>query len=245
MCALYSVGLPWSRSSHEAPTALCGGPHGLAVYQHGVWDLALQQFLYSQTGSTTALQWRAHPLGHRRLWVSLLTLYERIVWEKPPNVSHWNFEMGRQVCVVHTFKMELIIVRSFRLLHSVCTLHRGAVQSFHSRSWSSSCGPPHTSLRYGHTHVKMDIGFWFYLYTKENRFEYVITVSPCCFYATEREQWELCNKCNLMRPKRSHHCSRCGHCVRRMDHHCPWWGCTHTHLGLTYISDIKSPEKYK
>ncbi|XP_027405019.1 palmitoyltransferase ZDHHC21 isoform X2 [Bos indicus x Bos taurus] len=38
----------------------------------------------------------------------------------------------------------------------------------------------------------------------------------------EREFWELCNKCNLMRPKRSHHCSRCGHCVRRMDHHCPW-----------------------
>ncbi|XP_051713768.2 palmitoyltransferase ZDHHC21 isoform X1 [Oryctolagus cuniculus] len=38
----------------------------------------------------------------------------------------------------------------------------------------------------------------------------------------ERELWELCNKCNLMRPKRSHHCSRCGHCVRRMDHHCPW-----------------------
>ncbi|XP_027491079.1 palmitoyltransferase ZDHHC21 isoform X3 [Corapipo altera] len=39
---------------------------------------------------------------------------------------------------------------------------------------------------------------------------------------TEREYWELCNKCNMMRPKRSHHCSRCGHCVRRMDHHCPW-----------------------
>ncbi|OWK01139.1 ZDHHC21 [Cervus elaphus hippelaphus] len=38
----------------------------------------------------------------------------------------------------------------------------------------------------------------------------------------KREFWELCNKCNLMRPKRSHHCSRCGHCVRRMDHHCPW-----------------------
>uniref|UniRef100_A0A8C1R2V4 Palmitoyltransferase n=1 Tax=Cyprinus carpio TaxID=7962 RepID=A0A8C1R2V4_CYPCA len=39
---------------------------------------------------------------------------------------------------------------------------------------------------------------------------------------SERENWELCNKCNMMRPKRSHHCSRCGHCVRRMDHHCPW-----------------------
>ncbi|XP_077356612.1 palmitoyltransferase ZDHHC21 isoform X1 [Festucalex cinctus] len=39
---------------------------------------------------------------------------------------------------------------------------------------------------------------------------------------SEREHWELCNKCNLMRPKRAHHCSRCGHCVRRMDHHCPW-----------------------
>ncbi|XP_064422257.1 palmitoyltransferase ZDHHC21 [Latimeria chalumnae] len=39
---------------------------------------------------------------------------------------------------------------------------------------------------------------------------------------TERDYWELCNKCNMMRPKRSHHCSRCGHCVRRMDHHCPW-----------------------
>ncbi|XP_054656025.1 palmitoyltransferase ZDHHC21 isoform X2 [Dunckerocampus dactyliophorus] len=39
---------------------------------------------------------------------------------------------------------------------------------------------------------------------------------------SERQHWELCNKCNLMRPRRSHHCSRCGHCVRRMDHHCPW-----------------------
>ncbi|XP_033891474.2 palmitoyltransferase ZDHHC21 isoform X1 [Acipenser ruthenus] len=39
---------------------------------------------------------------------------------------------------------------------------------------------------------------------------------------SERDWWQLCNKCNMMRPKRSHHCSRCGHCVRRMDHHCPW-----------------------
>ncbi|XP_030636719.1 palmitoyltransferase ZDHHC21 [Chanos chanos] len=39
---------------------------------------------------------------------------------------------------------------------------------------------------------------------------------------SERDRWEMCNKCNMLRPKRSHHCSRCGHCVRRMDHHCPW-----------------------
>ncbi|CAF96685.1 unnamed protein product, partial [Tetraodon nigroviridis] len=44
----------------------------------------------------------------------------------------------------------------------------------------------------------------------------------CRLDNAERQDWELCNKCNLMRPKRSHHCSRCGHCVRRMDHHCPW-----------------------
>ena len=148
VCALYSVGFTWSRCSHEAPTALRGGPHGLAVYQHGVWDLALQQFLHSQTGSTTTLQWRAHPLGHRGLWVSLLTLYERIVQES----------------LVHTFKIKLILVFSFRLLHSVSTLHSGAVQSFHGGSWSSSCGPPHTSLRYGYGHVEIEVGFWFYLY---------------------------------------------------------------------------------
>lgn len=52
----------------------------------------------------------------------------------------------------------------------------------------------------------------------------------CCFDNAERQHWELCNKCNLMRPKRSHHCSRCGHCVRRMDHHCPWWERMHTHI---------------
>lgn len=31
-----------------------------------------------------------------------------------------------------------------------------------------------------------------------------------------------CEKCNLIKPDRCHHCSICGRCVLRMDHHCPW-----------------------
>nr|XP_023676735.1 palmitoyltransferase ZDHHC21 [Paramormyrops kingsleyae] len=70
---------------------------------------------------------------------------------------------------------------------------------------------------------------------------------------SEREQWELCNKCNLMRPKRSHHCSRCGHCVRRMDHHCPcntnperftyWLFGPFRRLRFTYGEDTTTIEK--
>lgn len=31
-----------------------------------------------------------------------------------------------------------------------------------------------------------------------------------------------CQKCNLLRPERTHHCSICGVCCMRYDHHCPW-----------------------
>jgi len=31
-----------------------------------------------------------------------------------------------------------------------------------------------------------------------------------------------CDKCKMSRPLRSHHCRRCGRCVLRLDHHCPW-----------------------
>lgn len=32
----------------------------------------------------------------------------------------------------------------------------------------------------------------------------------------------FCEKCQLLKPDRCHHCSVCGICVLKMDHHCPW-----------------------
>eukprot|EP00468_Gymnochlora_sp_CCMP2014_P009955 CAMPEP_0167747166 /NCGR_PEP_ID=MMETSP0110_2-20121227/4131_1 /TAXON_ID=629695 /ORGANISM="Gymnochlora sp., Strain CCMP2014" /LENGTH=66 /DNA_ID=CAMNT_0007632039 /DNA_START=193 /DNA_END=390 /DNA_ORIENTATION=- len=31
-----------------------------------------------------------------------------------------------------------------------------------------------------------------------------------------------CDKCKLPKPERAHHCSVCGRCTLKMDHHCPW-----------------------
>ncbi|KNZ73199.1 Palmitoyltransferase ZDHHC15 [Termitomyces sp. J132] len=33
-----------------------------------------------------------------------------------------------------------------------------------------------------------------------------------------------CRKCWAPKPERTHHCSACGRCVLKMDHHCPWLG---------------------
>lgn len=37
---------------------------------------------------------------------------------------------------------------------------------------------------------------------------------------TGDKRW--CNKCDCEKPDRAHHCSSCGVCILRMDHHCPW-----------------------
>lgn len=31
-----------------------------------------------------------------------------------------------------------------------------------------------------------------------------------------------CEKCHHVKPDRAHHCSVCGTCILKMDHHCPW-----------------------
>nr|AQX44207.1 hypothetical protein [Phalaenopsis equestris] len=31
-----------------------------------------------------------------------------------------------------------------------------------------------------------------------------------------------CRKCNQLKPPRCHHCSACGRCILKMDHHCVW-----------------------
>ncbi|KAH6779772.1 DHHC-type zinc finger family protein [Perilla frutescens var. hirtella] len=38
----------------------------------------------------------------------------------------------------------------------------------------------------------------------------------------ENGRVRFCRKCNQLKPPRCHHCSVCGRCVLKMDHHCVW-----------------------
>ncbi|KAJ2400792.1 palmitoyltransferase for Vac8p [Coemansia sp. RSA 2559] len=50
---------------------------------------------------------------------------------------------------------------------------------------------------------------------RRSEFMYAITVK-------DNGEPRYCLKCNLPKPDRAHHCSVCGICVLKMDHHCPW-----------------------
>eukprot|EP00915_Cephaloidophora_sp_WS-2016_P003058 GHVH01004140.1.p1 GENE.GHVH01004140.1~~GHVH01004140.1.p1 ORF type:complete len:448 (+),score=38.99 GHVH01004140.1:143-1486(+) len=39
---------------------------------------------------------------------------------------------------------------------------------------------------------------------------------------SEAEGMRFCYKCDGPKPPRAHHCSTCGRCILKMDHHCPW-----------------------
>lgn len=43
------------------------------------------------------------------------------------------------------------------------------------------------------------------------------------YTAKDNGLFRFCNKCLAWKPDRAHHCSSCGRCVLRMDHHCPWF----------------------
>ncbi|GAV82751.1 zf-DHHC domain-containing protein [Cephalotus follicularis] len=38
----------------------------------------------------------------------------------------------------------------------------------------------------------------------------------------ENQGTRFCRKCNQFKPPRCHHCSVCGRCILKMDHHCVW-----------------------
>ena len=40
--------------------------------------------------------------------------------------------------------------------------------------------------------------------------------------AKRNGQPRFCRKCSKPKPDRTHHCSMCGRCIIRLDHHCPW-----------------------
>lgn len=71
----------------------------------------------------------------------------------------------------------------------------------------------------------------------------------------KKELIKMCPLCNEYKPLRAHHCSICGICVLKMDHHCPWINncvgqnnlryfilfLTHTILGTTFVSILSTP----
>lgn len=66
------------------------------------------------------------------------------------------------------------------------------------------------------------------LYEKEERQEYQQEILRRAakdlpiYTTTATKAIRYCERCQLIKPDRCHHCSACDVCVLKMDHHCPW-----------------------
>ncbi|KAL5022759.1 hypothetical protein ScPMuIL_001914 [Solemya velum] len=49
-----------------------------------------------------------------------------------------------------------------------------------------------------------------------------VFTSPGLPPQTVEEVVSICKRCISPKPPRTHHCSVCGKCIMKMDHHCPW-----------------------
>ena len=65
-------------------------------------------------------------------------------------------------------------------------------------------------------------------------------------YLNIHEEPEICSQCQCNKYPRTHHCTICGQCVVRYDHHCSWLGCIglhnirHFHLILMHTGFLLS-----
>lgn len=57
-------------------------------------------------------------------------------------------------------------------------------------------------------------------------------------FQSEYDEIKNCTKCvgkETWKPARAHHCSECGFCVFKMDHHCPWVNNCVGHRNMKYF----------
>lgn len=49
------------------------------------------------------------------------------------------------------------------------------------------------------------------------------------------DPFKYCDICDNYKPERSHHCSKCRRCIRKMDHHCRWLGVCINNDNIAYF----------
>lgn len=52
----------------------------------------------------------------------------------------------------------------------------------------------------------------------------------------DQQNLQFCSVCNGYKAPRSHHCRKCGYCIKKMDHHCPWINCCVGHANHGYFT---------